>query len=129
MLLVDVLLELVAAVLAVGAVRALVLRLAAALQRHVAHQVLARVVAALALGAAVALLSLVLRALQPRAGRRQDVVGRRLAAALAALRRAVGRRLGRHLGRRLRRYRLGRFIFQLFVFFRLLGRADRRWRG
>lgn len=63
-LLVDVLLELVAAVLAVGAVGTLVLRLAAALQRHVPHEVLARVVAALAVGALVALLSLVLRARQ-----------------------------------------------------------------
>lgn len=88
-LLLDVLLELVAAVLAVGAVRALVLRLAAALQRHVAHQVLARVVAALAVGAAVALLSLVLRARQRHAlAARVDVVGR------AALAGRPRRRLG-----------------------------------
>lgn len=78
MLLLHVLLELVAAVLAVGAVRALVLRLAAALQRHVAHEVLARVVAALAVGAAVALVGLVLRARQGLLAAGQDVVARRL---------------------------------------------------
>lgn len=53
--LLDVVLELVAAVLAVGAVGALVLRVAAALQRDVAHEVAARVVAALAVRALVAL--------------------------------------------------------------------------
>lgn len=68
-LLVDVLLELVAAVLGVGTVRTLVLRVAAALQRHVPHQVLARVVASLTVGTLVALLSLVLCARQRRVRR------------------------------------------------------------
>jgi hypothetical protein len=57
-LLVDVVLELVAAVLAGAAVRALVLGLASALQRHVAHEVAARVVAARAIRTLVPLLSL-----------------------------------------------------------------------
>lgn len=62
MLLLEMLLELVAAMLTVRAVRALILRLAAALESHVTDEILARVVATLALGALVALLALVLRA-------------------------------------------------------------------
>lgn len=81
-LLVNVFLEFVAAMLAVGAVRTLVLRLAPALQRHVPHEVLARVVTSLAVGTLVALLSLVLGTRQGRV-RRQDVVRRRRRTRLA----------------------------------------------
>lgn len=78
MLLVDVVLELVAAVLAVGAEGALVLRLAAALERDVAHEVAARVVGALALRALVPLLSLALaqREVRARVARRKYIVRR-----------------------------------------------------
>lgn len=117
MLLLDVLLELVAAVLAVGAVGTAVLRVAAALERHVPHEVLARVVAALAVGALVALLRLVLRARQrqPLAAR-EDVVARLglgrggragalaerrgLGGQLLVLLGVLGRRRGGPLGRR-----------------------------
>lgn len=75
-LLLYVLLELVASMLAVGAVRTLVLRLPPALQRHVPHEVLAGVVAALAVGTAVALVGLVLSARQLLRSAREHVVAR-----------------------------------------------------
>lgn len=89
---VDVVFEFVAAVLAVAAEGALVLRLAAALERDVAHEVAARVVGALALGALVALLAaLAQREVRARVAGREDVV-RRLA--LLVLVRGRARRLG-----------------------------------
>lgn len=69
----DVPLELVATMFAVGAMRTLVQRLTTAFQCHVSHEVLASVVAPLAVGAAVALLRLVLRERQ-RTGPSLDVL-------------------------------------------------------
>lgn len=135
-LLLDVLLELVAAVLAVGAIRTAVLGVAPAFERHVPHEVLARVVAALAVGALVAALRLVLRARQrqPLAAR-EDVVARlRLGGGRARAFGRVRRRLGRHLvllprvrgrgrGRPRRRRR------HTFVLLGVVGRGRGRGRG
>lgn len=130
----QMLLELVAAVLAEGAVRTLVLRLAPALQRHVAHQVLARVVAALAVGAAVLVaLRLVLRARQRLGALAREVEPPVLALlalpGLFGVPGLLGRRgLGR-LGRRLPLVLLGLFgVLRRGRHRRRVGRGHRRER-